>query len=195
MPTALTYDIYRGKKVKFRDFVIKCAGFEPIVGKRGETIPDEFYPDNTHLQEVEAAKSILAEAESWTDEKAEKEAKRDFDKNISSFKGACKRIEKIRQAYLAMLNQVENWVPPTQDHQEMKNTMVNQLTESIKFDCSRSPIKPKRLSGEQYRVQLINWARQEIAYKNKCHAEEMALVTKKNDWLRSLRRSLNGDSK
>lgn len=191
MPTTLTCDIYTGKKVSFLDFVMKCAGFESIVGDRDGTIPDEFFPDNTHLHEAEAAKIILAKAEKWSDEDAEKEVKRDFDKNVRSFKGECKRIEKIKQAYLAMLKQVENWVPPTNGHEELKSFMIDQLVESIKFDCSYSPTMPERLSGEQYRAQLINWARREIEYETKCHIEEVSSVREQNEWLRALRLSLN----
>lgn len=197
MPTGYTADLNDGKQVTFQEFTMKCAReFGALIEMRDEPsaapIPDEFRPSNYHLDAIEMAKKRLAEVEKWSNTRTEKEANKAFDDKVRSIKKYGEKNEKIGRAYIAMLKQAGKWVPPTKDHEGLKIFMIEQLAESVELDCLYTPTMPQRLSGKQYRTQLVKSARRDIAYHTKEHAKEVQRARKRSKWVRALRHSLNG---
>ena len=195
MPTGYTEDLYMGKEVTFEQFAMKCArAFGALITMREEPldapIPEEFEPDNYHLEELEKARQRLAEVESWSEEQAELEAEKAYQEAVRKRNGTIAKNARIRERYEKMLAQVRTWIPPTPDHEELKRFMVEQLQKSIEYDCSYVPDEPKRLSGAEYKQQQIAEARWEVEYHTKEYEEEVKRVQKRNEWLRALRESL-----
>ncbi|MBI2035513.1 MAG: hypothetical protein HYT12_02415 [Candidatus Liptonbacteria bacterium] len=197
MPTGYTADLNDGKQVTFSEFAMKCArAFGALIEMRDDSldapIPDEFRPSNYHLDAIETAKKRLAEVEKWSNARAEREAKKAFDDEVRSSKKYGEKNEKTGRAYIAMLKQAGKWVPPTKDHEGLKSFMIDQLAESVEFDCLHTPTMPQRLSGKQYRTQLVKNARRDIAYHTKEHNAEVRRARERSEWVRELRHSLNG---
>ena len=197
MPTGYTADLNNGKQVTFQEFTLKCArAFGALIEMRDDSldapIPDEFRPSNYHLEAIETTKKRLVEVKKWDDVRAETEAKKAFDKEIRSSKKSGEKNYEVGRSYVEMLKKVGNWVPPTKDHEGLKRFMVEQLADSIRADCLHAPTMPKRLSGKQYRAQLIKEARRDIAYHTKEHEAEVQRIGERSEWVRSLRRSLDG---
>lgn len=199
MPTGYTADLNEGKQVTFQDFTLKCArAFGALIEMRdepfGAPIPDEFRPSNYHLDAIEVAKKRLAEVQKWSDGRAESEAKRSFDKTIRSSQKDGEKDRETGRSYIAMLKKVGKWVPPTKDHENLKSFMIDQLAGSIEFDCLHTPIMPQRLSGKQYRAQLLKDARRDIAYHKKEYEKEIERSREKTNWVRALRQSLKASN-
>lgn len=197
MATSYTADLNDGKQVTFEEFAMKCArAFGALVEMRDDPldapIPDEFRPSNYHLEAIKAAEKRLSEVEKWSDARAEREAKKAYREELHSAKQYAEKNVKSGRAYTGMLKQVGKWVPPTKDHEGLKGFMVEQLTESLEFDCLHTPTVPQQISGKQYRAQLIKNARRDIAYHTKESKSEVRCSRERSEWVRSLRQSLNG---
>ena len=194
MPTGYTLDLYNGKDITFEEFVLKCArAFGALIDMRDEPmdapIPERFEPSDHHLKELEKAKRRLKEIRKWNEEKAEQEAERAYREALKERKEFIKKNKLIRKRYEDMLSKVREWKPPTPDHVDLKKFMIQQLEDSIEFDCF-IPEMPQRLSGEEYREQQIKKALSDIEYHEKEYAEEVNRVCEKNKWLLLLRESL-----
>lgn len=196
MSTGLTASLYEGKQVSFQEFVMRCArAFSSLIDMRDESldamIPDEFQPSDYHSDAIEMAKKRLAKVEKWSDERADREAKKVYDREVRSSEEDVKKSARIAQNYMAMLKQVGKWDPPTKNHDSLKKFMIEQLVESIESDCSYALAMPWRLSGKQYRSRLIKNARWDIAYHTKEYEKEVLSAREKTEWVRALRHSLD----
>lgn len=197
MPTGYTADLNDGKQVTFEEFTMKCArAFGALIEMRDDPldtpIPGEFRPNDYHQKAIETAKKRLVEVERWSNKRAEREAVKAFNAEFRSVQQYAEKNVQTGRAYTGMLKKVGGWMPPTKDHEGLKKFMVEQLTESIEFDCLHTPTMPKRLNGKQYRAQLIKSARRDIAYHTKKHKAEVKRAVDRSEWVRSLRHSLNG---
>ena len=197
MPTGYTLDLYDGKDITFEEFVLKCArAFGVLIDMRDEPIdapiPERFEPSDYHLKELEKAKKRLKEIKKWDEEKAEQEAERAYREALKEREEFIKKNKLIRKRYEDMLSKVQKWKPPTIEHESLKQFMIQQLVESIEYDCF-IPEMPQRLSGEEYKEQQIKKALSDIDYHEREYAEEVNRVYERNKWLLSLRESLRID--
>jgi len=197
MPTGYTLDLYDGRDITFEEFVLKCArAFGVLIDMRDEPIdapiPERFEPSDYHLKELEKAKKRLKEIKKWDEEKAEQEAERAYREALKEREEFIKKNKLIRKRYEDMLSKVQKWKPPTIEHESLKQFMIQQLVESIEYDCF-IPEMPQRLSGEEYKEQQIKKALSDIDYHEREYAEEVNRVYERNKWLLSLRESLRID--
>jgi len=194
MPTGYTLDLYDGKNLTFEEFALKCArAFGALISMRDKPIdapiPEKFEPSDYHLKEIEKAKKRLEEIKGWNEEKAEQEAEQAYKEALKKREETIKKNELIRKRYEDMLFKVQKWKPPTPDHEGLKKFMIQQLEESIEFDCF-IPEMPQCLSGEEFREEQIKKALNDIEHHGKEYVEEVNRVYERNKWLLLLRESL-----
>jgi len=194
MPSGYTSELYDGKPQTFEQFVLQCArAFGATIMQRDDPwdaplrLPkpstdysaerlaqaqnelDRFRGMPAELVEIEAEESYLAALDAW--KKAEKD-KRD-------------REERYRN----MLADVMGWVPPTAEHEGLKEFMIQQLEESIRFDCSVWD-PPVRKTADEYRAEKIESAERDIRYHTKSMAEEIERTNGRRGWITDLAESL-----
>lgn len=198
MPTGYTADLYDGKDVSLRDFVLRCSramgaavmlrDHDPRVVPTPENIsPGVSYTARRLAEakgELEKWKNLvgpglLAETESFNakqrEARKEDEAKR----------------QRIANAYTSMIEQVEAWDPPTPDHEPLKEFMLEQLRHSLKFDAS--PTDPKwyaEYMPQDLRDQKIGNLTQEIERLEKDVVEEREREASRIQWVVDLYASL-----
>jgi len=154
-------------------------------------IPDEFVPSPYHKESLEKALTELENVRLLTNEEAERKAARDYRIQIIMYEQARKKCEESHGKYESMLQQVRSWNPPTANHKGLKKFMIEQLEETIKFDCSMDCYpKPEKLSGVAYRRQLINSAKRNIAYHVEQQKKEEKSAKERTTWIQALRDSL-----
>jgi hypothetical protein len=102
------------------------------------------------------------------------------------------KIKDLRKAYEAMLKKVQAWKPPTEDHRELKQFMIDQILESIRFDCIETYYsKPTvRLTGSEWFEQRQAELREDIVRHTEGFAEDVARAKNRTEWVRALRTSL-----
>jgi hypothetical protein len=196
MPTGYTA-MLNDEDVTFPAFAMECArAFGALILMRddpkGTPIPDEFQPNTSYYDESQAAaEARLAELRAMTPEdivQANQEERADV---LEQRARSTMERRDLRLRYEAMLAEVQAWEPPTEDHQGLKDFMAEQITSSIKFDCTpiSYPEMPASDPAEWFEAQVAKCER-DIAYAEERRAEEIERVAQRNGWVRALRESL-----
>lgn len=196
MPTGYTAAIKDG--ITFKEFALNCArNFGACISMRdepsGTPIPDKFIPNDYHLnkkKELQEEYSLLSlEDNGFWLKKVISDTTKKEDQRI---KWNNEKLE-LKNKYLIMLNQVNDWVPPSSDHIHMKEFMVQQIEESIEWDCDVTYYsEPTKLPDAlEYKNQTLRELEKDIAYHSKQHEEEVERVAQRNNWIKLLRESLN----
>jgi hypothetical protein len=199
MPTGYTAAVQDGKITTFREFALQCArAFGACIEMRDDPsdapIPDEF-PARTdyHDRELERARRTLAELEGIGRDQCALAAAAAHKDALASWEASKARRELENGRYEAMRQKVLAWTPPSDEHVEMKNFMLQQL--DISMDRYTYE-KPKLQTPAAWLGEQVRQAQHSIEYHTKGREDEIARAEQRNRWLRLLRESLvcTGDS-
>lgn len=198
MATGYTAPIYDGKDITFTQFALRCArAFGALVTMRDSgldaDIPDKFVPSPYHEQRIAEAKFKLAKAEAMTESDAQSAADEAYADEVRKCEASRQETEVRRCRYEKMLESVRAWRPPTREHIELQKFMASQLVESIKFDCVPLEWEPVRKTGAEFKRDLVDRARRDIAYHEAELSKDRARCDERNAWVRELRNSLPKD--
>lgn len=196
MPTGYTAAIADG--ITFEQYALSCArAFGALVMMRDEDpdteIPEQFEPSDYNANELVQARETLADVMKMTTDQCNAASKVEYDNAILRRNEAIREGDELRVKYEAMLRQVKAWEPPTPDHDNMKEFMVKQITDSIPWDCDQSYYRdrvPVLLSATEWRTKRIEDLSKSIAIHEKRHAEEVVRTNDRNAWIKALRDSL-----
>jgi hypothetical protein len=196
MPTSYTAPVGDGE-LNFNQFVWRCArAMGALVSMRDESldapIPEKIEASSHHQGGINAAKARKARLEAMTEDEIAAEAKSSYEEAVERRLQMEKERLLTKANYERMLAQVQAWIPPTSDHEGLKKFMIEQLQESIRFDCS--PLSelsaPQMLSAKEWRHAEANSIGRDLAYHRRELAEEAKRVRAVNEWLSDLRTSV-----
>lgn len=197
MPTGYTSVVAENENYSFRDFALRCArNFGALCRFREDglntPIPKEIMPNEHYRKEYERAKANYknfinnpptdADIEAQYNEVVRKEKER-----ASEY--AIKNKNTLRR-YNSMLQKVRKWQPPTSEHEGLKNFMLNQLEESIKFDIFDYEPKPIDKDEFFFDARSGKSLKEELDFFEEKWKKEVLWVRKSNKWLKVLRESL-----
>jgi hypothetical protein len=194
MPTGYTADIEKG--ISFEKFALNCArAFGALIEMRDDPmdaqIPKSFKPSTYHQERLAEAKRELEKIKKMTPKEADAEAKSYYEKELASHQKNLAAKRATKDKYQKMLEQVQSWTPPSPDHEELKTFMLEQIYQSIDFDCSEKYMDaPKKISGKEWKSIHLDSAKRDIEYHTKGWAEEVERVESRNKWIKQLRESL-----
>ena len=196
MPTGYTASIKDG--IDFKTFVMNCArAFGACVTIRdepggGDRIPEVFEPSDHHAMAVARARYDLAAIAAMTPAELEQAASNEWAVSEARRLSRLDDIHNQREAYKAMLNKVLAWVPPTPEHEGLRDFMQEQITTSISFDCDggsyTTPIV--RMTGEDWAASRRASLEKDVRYHENEHAKEVDRAANRTAWVRALRESL-----
>lgn len=188
MPTGYTTDIYNGKDVSFRDFALNCArAFGACVMQRDDPA-DEIMPEESY--HAEALKKLG---------KFKKPTKAEFDsyviERITDCKETIDKMKKLQTAYNKKIKEAQDWNPPTPEHEGLKKFMIQQLTDSMQFDCSyyhyESELKKlNNMTYDDYFEQQKQHHKRHIEHHTKYLEKDLDNIRKRNKWIQDLYNSL-----
>ena len=193
MPTGYTADIYEGKDISFSDFALKCArAFGACIEQRDDDPNDkpkliEKTKDNYNIKRLEEAKN-------W-----KKPTKAEFDayikKQTAYYNEQINKQNKLKVSYQKMLDKANAWTPPTKEHEGLKKFMIEQLTESLNFDCDndyyqREQFLIKTYTYNQYVKDMRDKNKKDIEYHTNELKKENERIDNRNAWISALYKSL-----
>lgn len=198
MPTGYTAPIKDG--ITFREYAMGCArAFGALITMRDEPadaeIPDAFEPSDYHIKAINKASDELKALSSMSADTAAAMAKEAYESEMKYHADKIREGKELEFKYLAMLEQVKNYKSPSPEHDNFREFMAKQITESIDFDCGSNyhyeAIKSAKLmTGDEWVVKEKERLEQSIAYHKKAHQQEVDATNKRNDWIQKLRVSL-----
>ena len=200
MPTGLTAPICEGREdYTFEKFAMRCArGFGALIALRDEPLDVEIDLDK-HFQPSDYYKKALKRAQKAyqdfidnppTEEVLSAQYDEYVERHKRGFQEEVKESETVRQRYMAMLLRVNDWVPPTEEHQGLKDYMVKQIQDSIDFDCR--VYEPRIVTREEYIKSYMSPAHllRDIEYYSEEYKNEVHACQKRKEWVMQLMDSL-----
>ena len=197
MPTGYTSKLHDGSQT-FEEFALGCArAFGALIRLRDEDftlpVPQEFVPERYHHDEWEKLQKELSDALSKSDKEWEKLANKSF-QSANAYRAVQEAESYERsQRYTDMLGQVKTWNPPTSDHKELKEFMIEQLEKTVEFDTlgdyyERNPVT--KMAPDDFRKKTIDDISARIDYHMKGWLKEIERTRQTNKWVSDLRNSL-----
>lgn len=156
-------------------------------------IPEKFKPSDWHIKERDKAREKLKELDGISIATCDVKAKAEYDEECKRIGGRIEESNKLTTKYKVMLTQVMRWQPPTLDHVNFKEFMVEQIEKSIEFDdMSKYYLEnqPELLTGEKWLSQKRKALMNELQYHIKADAKERERVEGRNAWIQALRDNL-----
>lgn len=196
MPTGYTAELYENEKQSFEDFVLSCArAMCACVMQRDDPasdLPKLQKPSDFYAKELEEANVRLRSLKGLTREGAEIKASQERTEKLREREANDYHALQVLKRYQTMLTKVKQWIPPSKDHEGLKDFMVQQLEESMRFDCHTGdyPKIPEVVSGEQWRQAQIEDTLKDIARLTKHHLDEIKRTEHRNNWIAQLYKSL-----
>lgn len=196
MPTGYTHRVADGKVTTLREFAMLCArAFGATISMRDTPtdtpIPEKFEASTYHRQELVKARAKLARLERMSPIEAQREMQQNHSSAMACWRDSSIRDAQQRARYLAMIEQVTAWHAPTPEHAGLKDFMLQQLRDSMKFDCGGKYLTMPRLQRwpEWLSEQIIKTA-ERAAYHASKQADDDHRAMMNTDWVCKLRQSL-----
>ena len=188
MPTGYTQKIENG--IEFNEFVLSCArAFGALISMRDEPsdapIPEKFEPSDYHSKALVEAQKELKKYKTMSLERAEILSEGNYKKELKYYAKQNRKDAKLKKKYEAMLTKVKKWTPPTKDHEELKNFMIQQIESSINWDCHERKM-PKKYSAKRWLSDAKKHAKRDVAYHTKGNEEEIKRCADRTNWVKSL---------
>ena len=205
MPTGYTSQIADG--VSFRQFALSCArNFGAAIALRDEDSGVLPNPENVkfnsgnNYHEEQLTKAIAEKARLLSLTKDELCA--DFlkwrENTIKESEKTISQKRELRQKYEKMYEKVSNWSPPTGEHFNMKDFMLEQIADSIEFDCDEKYYHERIAEAENTHQADYFWERIEslehnIEYHFTHRCEDDNQDNERSQWIKDLIDSLPKD--
>jgi hypothetical protein len=199
MPTGYTSEIGTKDNLTFKEFTLKCArAFGACIHQRDDAsdiLPQKQKVDNYHISQLNAAIKKLKTFKKTSKKVLRQKMERDFLKRNKELLISIEKTHALQNKYKLMLKKVNNWIPPSTEHDGLKKFMIEQIAESIKWDCSTSyyeeGLARKQESFEEYYRNEIKSLEKDIKYHEEKYNEDVERTNKANQWIEDLYNSLN----
>jgi hypothetical protein len=199
MPTGYTSEIGTKDNLTFKEFTLKCArAFGACIHQRDDAsdiLPQKQKVDNYHISQLNAAIKKLKTFKKTSKKVLRQKMEKDFLKRNKELQVIIEKAHALQTKYELMLEKVNNWLPPTSDHDGLQKFMIEQIKESIKWDCS-TPYQEEGLAREQepfeeYYIDELKSLEKEIKYHEEKYNDDVERTNKANQWIEELYNSLN----
>lgn len=194
MPTGYTAMLIKQENVSFARFALQCArGFGACLLQRDDDfndLPDPYQKvANYYSRALKETKELLGhvrtlEGQALINYVQAKDEQR-YQSSLNSFESMVN--ENAR--YALMKREVMAWIPPTHEHEGLKNFMLQQL-ETSTWKNLTAPVR-QNTDPETWKKEEIQRLEQKIVYYENQIQEEEARVAGRNKWIRDLYTSLN----
>lgn len=198
MPSGYTISITDGKS--FEDFVVSCArAFGAFVHQRDDNGKNKFARVSNHyLNEILVAEQKLSKLTALSNYDRQLYARKIKQNELDRLKEWLKQQKDMLAKYENMLLNVLLWEPPTRDHEALKEFMIQEIEDSIKWDCdtiyTEKDIKRlERKSLKDIFSKELKQVKDSLEYYKESYDKEKDRVEKANKWIIELYNSLNKD--
>jgi hypothetical protein len=206
MATAYTCGIEDGTINSFEDFGKICMrAFGATIHMKEDSLNKEYKPlevDDYYLKNQERSKEELKILESKSDKELVQEKLNSLYKENERLYLKAKKQNELKYKLEDMLIIVNSWVSPTNEHNDIKRFMREQLEMSIKNDYDLEYYKKaleriqaeinEKIDGSKIRSEKKKYLENEIKYYEEKYAKEVESVKNSNKWVDIFLESIKG---
>lgn len=197
MPTGYTA-VLMEKDETFKSFIMRCArAFGATIMMRDDSldapIPERFESSDYYIKQIEKSKKELIKLRSMNDlEKIIIFGRVEKDADIKQKEEWFTKEQTENKRLEDMEAQVKAWIPPTSEHQGLKDFMLNQIKISKNdLDYVQKALKEaKEKSPLAYYISALSGAERDIHYYTKENNKEIERTNSRNEWIQQLRASI-----
>lgn len=202
MPTGYTAYIKDGDITTGKDFLKLCLrNFGAAINMRDEPlskpVPTQFEPDPYYKKDYEETVKIRNKYRQMTFEEAKKELIEKHKKDIESTRKSLDKYIAEDERYMKVRDEIEKWIPPTSEHENVKKFALNQIDISLNTDireyCNKELSKDLDVSDEavySYMNDINEFYENDVARAYKRWQEELKRTADKNMWMKQFLDSL-----
>ena len=199
MPTGYTSII--GDGATFKEFLLKCATAfyggregDVVLAKEPRSDMVEYYRD-----EVKVHEERLIKLQNTSDKDLIREEVARKKTELANHKKYIKEMLALKKKYEKMLKQVQKWVLPDPLHKEFKEFMIQQIQDSIRWDCSPEYCQNriifltqeiKNVDVKKLRTGLTLEAERNIKYSKERLEEAEANFNTAKKWIDGIHKSM-----
>lgn len=136
MPTGYTYYIQSGKITSGKEFLKLCTrAFGIAVDLKEESLdiptPEKFKPDPYYKKSYDESVKSQNEIYNMTFEEAKNRMIDSYNNSRTSAIECVKKCKEEDEKYLKVKEEVEKWIPPTSEHENLKKFCLEQIDMSL----------------------------------------------------------------
>jgi len=196
MATGYTDKIVNGKMRNFNDFAKLCVrAFGATIHMKEDSLDMAYVtrtPSFTYNDDIKRLKSRITNLKKLSDTQITNKRFKDLKSDIKYHENEIKRQLKIKSRLEAILQKANEWNPPTTEHVEYKNFMIQQLTDTIKWDVridyhqkaiATAKRQARKINPKALRNRYIKEANEEIVRYTKHDKDEIKRCESANKWI------------
>lgn len=202
MPTGYTAYIKDGDITTGKDFLKLCLrNFGIAINMRDEPlskpVPTQFEQNPYYKKDYEKTVEVRNKYRQMTFDEAKKEL---IDKHKKDMKSAKKSLDEFiaeDERYMKIRDEIEKWIPPTSEHENVKKFALNQIDISLNTDIreyyNKELSKDLDVSDEavySYMNDINEFYEDDVARAYKRWQEELKRTADKNMWMKQFLDSL-----
>lgn len=200
-PTGYTAELCE-HDISFERFVWTCArAFGALITMRDDPldapIPDRLEPSGYHAKAMLDAQATIDRVTAMTDAECDEQAQADYQAAATKHLEYNMKIEAISGRLREMRAKVRVWQPPTQDHVGLKELMIEQLDNTIRYDGTPGTYYGDQVvlrTGKEWREAQIKEATKSLVYNGRENQAELERTRERNQWIADLRSSLQAET-
>lgn len=202
MPTGYTSFIQDGDITTGKDFLKLCLrNFGVAINMRDEPlskpVPTQFEPNPYYKNDYEKTVEVRNKYRQMTLEEAKKELIEKHKKDMESARKSLDKYIAEDERYMKVRDEIEKWIPPTSEHENVKKFALNQIDISLNTDireyCNKGLNKDLDISDEavySYMNEINEFYENDVARAYKKWQEELKRTADKNMWMKQFLDSL-----
>lgn len=192
MPTGYTSGIEKG--MTFKEYATNCAkAFGANILMRDEPMNAPIKTYETDPYYVNKLLETIKEKEEFLKLPVEQKKElwnKEYKEYVTERTSWNNKNQLLREKYEAMLEKVNSFEPPSEDHVNYKEFMKSQIVESINFDCHFHEIKEQERFPD-WVIDKVKYFEKDIEYFTEKNEDEISNNTGRNTWNEKLFEALD----
>ena len=199
MATGYTHEIINGNITTFKDFAILCTrAFGATIHMRDENLDTPYEPrtvSSYYSESIAEKAKELEHLNSISIEDFEKEMIAQWERDIQYHQNAIEKSKKDYEVLIKLLEEAKAFVPPTDEHVNFKEFIIEQLKGTIEYDCnityhlnSLEELNDRinNYDIEKEKADKITAMEDSLEYSKKSLNDEIRRVNDSNKWMSDL---------
>lgn len=193
MATGYTYRVIEEDQ-SFEDFALHCmTAFGACIEQRdsNDIKPKLRKIDTYHYDKIKETAKKLSDFLDKSDEDIQKEIDNQYQKDVEYYESKKEKDAKIKTKLLEFKERIYKLNFPEGDYNQYKKFMLEQIDETIKFDCSgRFYNKPVKPSLNEYKNSKIGSYEHRINYHKDAWEKHQKNVEASNNWIKGAAKAI-----
>ena len=203
MPTGYTAHIEDGEITTGKEFLRLCTrAFGIAIDVKDEPLstptPSSFEPSLFYKESYDRALKKLEEVNKMTFDEAKIQMRADYEKRISDYKAYAERETAMNEKYAKVRKEVEEWIPPTEEHKGLKKFALEQIDMCVTkqeyideyLEKSKKEFDGSDEAVQNYINDIVDYYQRDIERSYKSWQEELERTRSKNEWMTKFLESL-----